>query len=86
MYATKSSIIHINEDIENIYNGVRKAILNCMDPVSSKATLNSHVRSNVIHVSATNVSVVVIAWRHVHVITNKVIMLHAISQLNSIFG
>jgi hypothetical protein len=39
----------------------------------------------VIHVSAINVSVVVFAWQHVHEITNKVIMLHAISQLNSIF-
>ena len=45
MYTTKSSIVHINDDMKNICNGVkngtisccRKAILNCMIPGSSES-------------------------------------------------
>jgi superfamily II DNA helicase RecQ len=47
MYATKSSIVHINDDMKNICNGVqngtiscfRKAILNCMIPGSSESNI-----------------------------------------------
>jgi superfamily II DNA/RNA helicase len=47
MYATTSAIVHINDDMKNICNGVkngtisccRKAILNCMIPGSSESNL-----------------------------------------------